>query len=57
MIRRDSEMSPHHIDFVISQVTLSENIHPLFQFFLDYATQLIKEDYVQMPVILLIQWQ
>lgn len=31
----------------------SEKIHPLSQFILDYATQLIIEDYVWMPVILL----
>lgn len=31
----------------------SEKIRPLSQFILDYATQLIIEDYVWMPVILL----
>ena len=58
MIRRDSEISPRGIDYVNSQVTLSKKTSPpVSQSFLDYATQLIKEDYVQIPVILLTQWQ
>lgn len=58
MIRRGSEISTHGIDCVNSQVTLSKkNSPPVSQSFLDYATQLIKEDYVWIPVILLTQWQ
>lgn len=44
-------MSPLDIAYVNSQITLSEKIHSASQSILDYATQLIREDYVQMPVI------